>query len=63
MQPVLENELVIHELIDLDGAVMWDVWFLGRSIASTYNRRQLDALIEATARPVRWVVPEVLPFP
>jgi hypothetical protein len=47
----------VHELVDEEGDILFEVMFLGRSIASTYNRRQLDDLLEAVSRPVSWVVP------
>jgi hypothetical protein len=47
----------VNELVDEDGDILFDVMFLGKSIASTYNRRQLDDLLAAVSRPVSWVVP------
>jgi superfamily II helicase len=51
------DELFVNELFDEEGDILFDVMFRGRSIASTYSRRQLDDLLDAVNRPVRWVVP------
>jgi hypothetical protein len=53
----METPVFVHELVDEEGDILWDVWFLGKSIASTYNRGQLDDLLAAIDRTVRWMAP------
>jgi hypothetical protein len=49
--------LYVEELTDDEGDLVWSISLLGTAIATTHDRRQIDLLLEAMNRPVRWLVP------